>query len=532
MQSKIFIKNKKLIAPWAVFIFIFLSFPVYLKAQEPDIKEEKFQNKIAVQVLFDGQPFVPRVPPQFSCLDVGQDKWINCDIFPNPDGPGYLMTRPVPGLYHLHIEIDENKNNPARYPGDYDVFHEFSVPPDSPVLLNVDVSKLIHLNAPWDNNQPLDGMLTNPASKKNFFTTPLISVPPKTKVTFSWDSVVPGAEYDYVVLLTRDSPYQRVGDIVRGKTNSTVVTLNLPATPPGHYLEFSVAAHHNGRLVGDFFTHDAGAQGWTCRFVIKNGSIPWLGFVLVYLIIFVLLWSVSRLPKVCLEKIVLSAPEIFLLIALANAILLVVQQNSREQNFLSAWQEAVPKPAWWDSVSPSALKIDSLGDLMSVWQSETSHQDGGKLFFKLAYQSILNHPEDRELVFMAIHLMFYVSDNESAFPLIKFGVENFFDHNQRTDNCAHCKIGDTTGEMVRDLAQLYVSRGDPDAAIEIIERLLTRDKDISDYNWALTFEVLSRAHWAKDQKEKAMEDIQEGLRRFPSGWQADQLRKTLENYQR
>jgi tetratricopeptide (TPR) repeat protein len=117
--------------------------------------------------------------------------------------------------------------------------------------------------------------------------------------------------------------------------------------------------------------------------------------------------------------------------------------------------------------------------------------------------------------------------------LLQFGVDRFFFYNQRTDNCANCKIGDLTGEMVCDLAEMYVSRGEPEAAVRIVERLVNeRGQDVSAYNLALTFEAKSRAYWMMKDFESAKAAIQEGLRRFPEGWQADRLRKTLEQYEK
>jgi len=49
---------------------------------------------------------------------------------------------------------------------------------------------------------------------------------------------------------------------------------------------------------------------------------------------------------------------------------------------------------------------------------------------------------------------------------------------------------------------------------------------------ALTFETMSRAYWSMKDADRAKAAIQEGLRRFPNGWQADQLRRTLERYEK
>ena len=59
-----------------------------------------------------------------------------------------------------------------------------------------------------------------------------------------------------------------------------------------------------------------------------------------------------------------------------------------------------------------------------------------------------------------------------------------------------------------------------------------RESDISAYNLALTFETMSRAYWEMKNVNGAKAAIQEGLRRFPSGWQAEQLRRTLDRYEK
>ena len=210
---------------------------------------------IAVQLRFDGRPLQTTAPPEFSCHDDNSGVWIGCKIAPRPATGGYVLTRPAPGTYTLHVAIDENQDNPARFPGDYDVFQQFVVASDMPVVLNVDMPKLMHTTFPWDNN---------------------------TK-----------------------------------------------------------------------------------------------------------------------------------------------------------------------------------------------------------------------------------------------------------DICANCKVGDLSADLVRGLADALTSRGEPEAAIQMIQRLLDeREAEISAYSVALTFETMSRAYWSMKDADRAKAAIQEGLRRFPNGWQADQLRRTLERYEK
>ncbi len=454
---------------------------------------------IPVQLLFDGKPLRITAAPDFTCLDRNSHKWIGCRITPDPATDGYVMERPAPGRYTLHIEIDENGTNPGRFPGDYDVFHPFEVSADAPAVLRVDVPKLIHVTSPWDNNRNMDGMLTRPWSEKPAIEPGSRSTSRSALVTFTWNAVAEGAEYRYVIQNTRDTPYERGPDVVRGTTRKAAVTLRLPYSPDGHYYEFAISARKGGRQVGDFITHDAGVQAWTSRFVVRDKPRP---------------PPADTASRATRRRI-------------------TAERSDKEAAFLAAWKQAIQKPAWWDLVPPTPLAIHSFGDLSAMWQSAGHDESSRRRFYKLTYQAILDHPGDEHLVALGIDLMAFVADPGDRLPLLEFGVDHFLLYNQRTDTCANCRVGDTAGTMVRDLADAYVSRGEPEAAIRIIQRLVDeRGPDVSDYNLALTFETMSRAYWNMKDVNRAKAAIHEGLRRFPKGWQADQLRRTLDRYEK
>jgi len=502
---------------------------------------------IQLRLLFDGQPLRTAAAPEFTCFDEGRRTWIGCHVRGSAE-TGFVLERPPAGRYTLHVQIDENTTNPARFPGDYDVFHSFAVTDTSPLVENVDVHRLMRVTEPWDNDKGLDGMLTSPWSGKPAFDTPRVSWSRKVAVTFRWDPVVRDAEYKYVVFATRASPYERGPELLRGQTRERSVTLFLPQSREGHYFQFALSANHDGHEVGELFTHDAGAQGWTLSFIVRDRSLPRWTYGLTASLVIVAAFGLARLPRPVLKWAAAGAAATVVVLAGWRGVQFLrgredaaaareaersrlEEQSRRRQVFLSEWRQAVPQPAWWDNVPPSALAIHSLSDLLAIWQSGTNDEASRRRFHKLAYQAILDHPDDEHLVATAIHLMAYTADSSDRFALVKFGVDHFFSYNQRTDNCANCKIGDTSGEMVRDLAEAYISRGEPDDAIQVIERLVReRDTDISAYNLALTFEVMSRACWNKKDAAAARKAIEEGLRRFPRGWQADQLRRTLATY--
>src|SRR5207248_551057 len=110
---------------------------------------------------------------------------------------------------------DENPANPSRYPGDYDVFQGFDVTADAPMVMPIDVTRLIHLTAPWDNGASMEGMLSASWEKKPSLDTPLYSLDHSLSLTFTWDPVAEEADYDYCVLNSAQGA--RGPDVVRGK---------------------------------------------------------------------------------------------------------------------------------------------------------------------------------------------------------------------------------------------------------------------------------------------------------------------------
>jgi len=454
---------------------------------------------IPIELRFDGQPLVVTSMPEFACLDRTRDKWIGCRIERSADGDRYVLSRPEAGEYTLHIKIDENTKNPARFPGDYDVFFPFEVTASTPIELRIDMPKLIRVTAPWDNDRDLEGMLARPWSEK-----PGLRIARESgmaTVTFEWEAVAPDAEYTFSITTARNDPYLEGPEVVRGTTHDTKVTLRLPPSPAEHYFRFGIAAKKDGRLVGDFMTHDSGVQSWAYTFVVRDAAGAGK--------------TAAAKPTTRASR---SRPAV---------------RSKVDDAFAIEWKERVPRPTWWDDVPESSLKIGSVGDLLAVWQSGTNDEVARRRFYKLTYEGIVAHPGDRDLAAEGLGLMAFVADNDDQLPLLEFGVEKFFSYNRRLDNCANCKIGDTSGEMVRDLASAYISRGRSYDAIQLIQRFVNeREADVSDYNLALTFETLSRAYWELSDAAAAKAAIQEGLRRFPAGWQADQLRRTFERYER
>ncbi|MGA7306875.1 MAG: hypothetical protein WBW88_18525, partial [Rhodothermales bacterium] len=114
-------------------------------------------DSLEVQLLFDGKPLLSKKYAKFSCFDYGHDKWINCRIRPGDGVQRYVMARPGRGRYRMHIDIDENEDNPDMYPGDFSVVHMLEVGPGFQGPLLIDVPQLIHLTSPANNGRSIEG---------------------------------------------------------------------------------------------------------------------------------------------------------------------------------------------------------------------------------------------------------------------------------------------------------------------------------------------------------------------------------------
>ena len=92
---------------------------------------------IPVELRFDGRPFEPATPPDFTCFNATLGRWVSCRVRKG-EAPGlYALERPEPGAYRMHVSIDENPANPRRYPGDYEA------------QLGVDVTAKVPARSSW-----------------------------------------------------------------------------------------------------------------------------------------------------------------------------------------------------------------------------------------------------------------------------------------------------------------------------------------------------------------------------------------------
>jgi len=514
--------------------------------------------QIGLELRFDGQPFDPKAPPEFTCLSAALGRWVGCRV-EKADGPGaYVLTRPALGKYRIHVSIDENPANPRRFPGDYEAGVDVVVTESEPVRVAVDLARLIHLTRPGDNGRSLEGMLTGCATEPRF-ETPRFSWGPAATVEFGWEPIVAGAEYR--VSLSARSCGQARGqrEVWSERTAGTTVAVALPPSANDEHYVFRVEAWKDGRLIGDLYTHDSGTHSWNYRFRVLDASVPrWLyfaggaGVALLLLGARAMLGGADRARRRVRARVaMLGAGAALAVVAIAAGGYSSYQarewrraegvkaagesaRRARQRDVAEAFVAAAPRPAWWDTVE-TPYRVDNVGDLLSAWQGHPRGDDGTgeRQFFKAAYQGILDHADDEHVVATGIELLHHVvRDYPHRLELTRFGYERYFAHRRRVDNCVNCMVGDTTQGLAMNLSQLYIQAGRYDEAIEVGRRLVeARGAEVSPYKLAETWDRIAWAHWQKGERQRAVEITREALARYGNTVRADELRRTLARFE-
>lgn len=189
--------------------------------------------------------------------------------------------------------------------------------------------------------------------------------------------------------------------------------------------------------------------------------------------------------------------------------------STEAEAFRQDFSARFPTPEWWDQVEAPTFDDPSL--FLSYWQcKERSPQQ----FFKSAYQTILAHPQNDNLVVLAINLMPY---GDSTYPqlteLLEFASQQYFYHqDQRAD--VQGKTGDQIGGVIEKLAQQYNKNNQYSKSISLLERFLhERAQEVNDHiGQQLSYE-LAYALWKSAQPEKALQRLDKGLALPEGSWQ-------------
>ena len=516
------------------------------------------QANIQVELRFDGQAIDPKAKPDFTCYSYSLSRRVGCRI-QKSDTPGaYLLETLEPGKYQMHVSVDENPANPRRFPGDYEAQVSFEITTTGPERLVVDLARLIHLTRPGDNARAIEGMLTS-CTKQPQFDTPRFSWGPTATVDFAWDPIVAGAEYRYT-LFARSCGQPGAGrEILSEQTAKTTTTLSVRPAADSEYYVFRVEAWKDDRLVGDLYTHDGGAHSWNYRFRVRNASLSrWTYLVAGAGLVILLLGARRALASVDSEgrrrrmrRLGRGALVVLVVGAVAGAGYHFYREQrqrtleretakrederqARHREFVATFVSAAPRPDWWESVE-TPYRVDNLGELLAAWQGFPRGDDGRgeRQFFKAAYQGILDHPDDPQVVATAIGLLhLVVRDYPYRLELARFGYDRYFNHRGRTDNCANCMVGDASQSLVQNLSQLLTAAGRFDEAIAVCRRLIDeRGAEVSPYKLAETWNQMAWAHWHKGERSRAVDIVKEALTRYGGTVRADELKRTLARFE-
>jgi tetratricopeptide (TPR) repeat protein len=513
--------------------------------------------QIPLELRFDGRPVDPTAPPDFSCFSLTQNQWTACRVQKVGEPGAWLLERPPPGRYRMHVSIDENATNPRRYPGDYEAQLAFEITDVAPERIVVDLPRLIHLTRPGDNGRSLEGMLRGCATQPRF-DTPRYAWTLEARVDFAWEAIVAGADYRYTVAAWPCAAGGARREVLTAGTSATAVTIALPPIGRDEQYVFRVEAWKDGRMVGDLYTHDSGAHSWNYRFQVVNASLPrWaygvaaIGLLIPILVVARLLVGLEAARR--RRRMAWLAGGALLAIAIAAIAVNAVQytrqreqrrlaaeraaveaaRQSRQREFIATFASAAPRPAWWDEVA-TPYRVDNVGDLLSAWQGHPHTELGERQFFKAAYQGIVDHPDDEHVVATAIDLIHWVErDYPHRLALARFGYERYFHHNRRIDNCASCMVGDTTQAIALNLSRLLREAGRPEEAIAVGRRVIDeRGSEISPYKLAETWSELAWAHWRTGDRDEALRIAREGLERYGETVRGGELRSALEAFER
>jgi len=516
------------------------------------------QANLHVELRFDGQAIDPKAKPDFTCYSYSLSRRVGCRI-QKSDAPGaYSLETLEPGKYQMHVSVDENPANPRRFPGDYEAQVSFEITTTGPERLVVDLARLIHLTRPGDNARAIEGMLTS-CTKQPLFDTPRFSWGPTATVDFAWDPIVAGAEYRYT-LFARSCGQPGAGrEILSEQTAKTTTTLSVRPAADSEYYVFRVEAWKDDRLVGDLYTHDGGAHSWNYRFRVRNASLPrWTYLAAGAGLVVLLLGARRALASVDSEgrrrrmrRLGRGALVVLVVGAVAGAGYHFYREErqrtleretarrederqARHREFVATFGSAAPRPDWWKSVE-TPYRVDNLGDPLAAWQGFPRGVDGRgeRQFFKSAYQGILDHPDDPQVVAIAIGLLhLVVRDYPYRFELARFGHDRYFNHRGRTDNCANCMVGDTSQSLVQNLSQLLTAAGRFDEAIAVCRRLIDeRGTEVSPYKLAETWNQMAWAYWHKGERSRAVDIVKEALARYGGTVRADELKRTLARFE-
>jgi len=511
---------------------------------------------VRMRLMFDGALWAPKANPEFACLDDAKQQWFDCGLAQTGE-PGEYRRRNnlAPGSYVILIGVDANRNNLKNMPGDWRADYRFKIAPDSDEqIVDVPITKLIHLVKPQSNDGPMEGALGDNCRNKPRF---IPAGDPWTKeltIPFEWESVIKGATYKISVVRRHCETYGDLGVFRRFETNAPSLAVTLPPNADDEYYAIFISAFKDGRFIGDFLTYDAGMQSWSYGFKVAPVSTPASYYIaaacialLLVLLWFALgylglgIWSRLLIQFLLILGVVLGqqkipnanslppykyfdVPPVFpVAAALPEA---KVEQAQAKAVYAYSWGKEVPKPRWWKAVVPQRT-INNYGELQLWWQSQDSGTKARREFFKAIYEAIERHPEDEHLAVTGMDYLFYLADDQKSLLQVgRIAIEHHLNYVQRTDNCAGCAAGDTIAQIANSYARILAQAKGPTKAIAMLESVLAaREKDMSVYAAADSYITLVDFLYRVKRMKNARERLDHALTAFSGTNRIEQLKE-------
>jgi hypothetical protein len=172
----------------------------------------------------------------------------------------FVIQELAPGSHAMEITVAADKHTTAIFAGDYYLWFEFGNIKDVTAALNVHMRRVIHLTAPVDNADRVQG------TGAECMNLPSYPAP----LNIAWDALEKEVYYDYEVVRVL-CPFNQVQVMVHGTTRETMINLGLPRSKDKEFYLLRLSARKEGRVVGDLVLEGAkGTSAWDIRFRIAE----------------------------------------------------------------------------------------------------------------------------------------------------------------------------------------------------------------------------------------------------------------------
>lgn len=500
---------------------------------------------VKIRLKFDGAPFVSKTKPEFACRDESKQQWFDCALTPTGEPGEYKRENLAPGPYAVIFNVDENQNNLKVMPGDWQANYQFNITAgNDEQIVDVPMTKLMHLIKPQSNDGAMVGALGGSCKDKPLYIPAGHPWTNELTIPFEWEPVVKGATYKISIGRNNCKTDEGLGTFRKFETSETSFALTLPPNAEDEFYSFFIYAFRDGHTVGTFLTYDAAMQSWHYGFKIAPVSTPasyYLAIVAIVLLLTLLWFAMGYLGLGIVPRALILLTLIAALVGgqqiipdaksyppykyfdvppvlLANTI--SAEANSAKDQarrvYPYSWSKEVPKPYWWESVTPKR-RIANYAELSLWWQNQESGEQAQREFFKAIYEAIEQHPEDEQLTVAGMHFLFYLSDSQKILSQVgRVAIQHHIHHMQRVDNCAgDCRAADTIVSIASSYAPYLARSQGSKKAIAMLESVLdARKTDTSIYAAAdLHVSLINLLYQAK-QTRKARKILDYALTTF------------------